>query len=350
MSGFKKAKHITSYAVRMELEYKSLRYEIVAVDDDQALGLHRGTYLLHSFERSDLPHCTLDLDSVWIGRKYHRPDCFPEIDWTVSCVGNGYVGVVHGDTGGTGGCWPLDKFREEFAPLDSTETTASTNQSPFGPITADPQNLPEIVTCCDCGKPDLPLEDAILSEGKIYCPTCAPHDDKSEVGVAKEEWKPKAGEECMYPDEGDLVRVKVLHVQDFKLDRVSGTDAWITDYHEISRLVGAGCLRPIPSEPPVKVGDIVLLTRDPDEPTIAGTVTETYPEKHEFYVANWGMFNWDDSRVTITKLVPDTLYAKMKKRLVELRSEADTSRASIASAYMTELLSDLETYAKESKP
>lgn len=304
MTGFKNAKHITSYAVGMRVKYGSLPWEtVVHVKLDGSADTVGGAGASGLLLKEWLPDCTLDLDSVWVGRKYRLKE-----NHTQTCavlMANADI-VCFEITSTNLQCLLLVAKRDNFLyyrepiPLDLTEAPAS---------------------------------------------------------VAKEEWKPKAGDECMYPDDGYLVRVKVLHVQDLKLDRVSGPDAWITDYHEISRLVGAGCLRPIPPEPPVKPGDVLHVDFS-DGQFLIGMATCVEP--HRFKLAqgrtragnlNGSISDWINfSLVTIRKLVPDTLYAKMKKRLVELRSEADTSRASIASAYMTELLSDLETYAKESQP
>jgi hypothetical protein len=296
MQGFRNAPSITEFAVGMRVRRCSEKYVgewfTVAIvmpnhpsDAPVDFGGVQKCGHVGSFD--------LDLDSVWVGRKYHRPDCFPEIDWTVSCVGNGYVGVVHGDTGG---CWPMDQFRKTFAPL--------------------------------------PLDSA-----------------EAPANVAKEEWKPEEGEECLWVDVeatgGKTTRVIFLYHDEKEglwVCRVIG------EHGDLSYEGIPGCLlRPIPSEPPVKVGDIVLLTRDPDEPKIAGTVTEVFPEKHEFYVVNWGMFSWDDSRVTITKLVPDTLYAKMRKRLEELRVTASRNGWHVIVHELALALADLEAYAKESQ-
>jgi hypothetical protein len=64
-------------------------------------------------------------------------------------------------------------------------------------------------------------------------------------------------------------------------------------------------LRPLPPEPPVKVGNFYMLTRNSDGQVFVGRVREVYSEKQEFFLDYIGMFSWDDPNVTITRLVPE---------------------------------------------
>ncbi len=88
-----------------------------------------------------------------------------------------------------------------------------------------------------------------------------PLDQTAEVSQAKPEpepWKPKAGKECEYQSlHGNWLRMNVRAVQ--------GNHAWIATPGQPEypgSVVHVFSLRPVPLEPPVKVGDVLQVTVD----------------------------------------------------------------------------------------
>jgi hypothetical protein len=252
--GFVNAPYITCWAVGMGFQWSNQDWVVLATRTNGISAAVRGNYngRLDWFGIGLLPFCTLDLDSVWVGRKYKVKDTGRTV--IILLVGDGHVAFFYDDNN-----WKTVLTPEEFSkkfeplPLESAETKLATvviktklktcgecdmfqdcnyspiqlqkacedftprrkcdvcgkpatgqhskgvsvcddcskvqspcvgvAKSPFGPILGEPDKLPKTVTCCDCGKPDMPIEDGLMCNGKWYCPTCANNPTEPKVDV-----------------------------------------------------------------------------------------------------------------------------------------------------------------------
>lgn len=241
--------------------------------------------------------------------------------------------------------------QETFSKIRDIVGDAYEPESPRVGVTGVFTKLPRTVTCCDCGKPDMPIEEGTLCDGKWYCPTCTPYLDQTEdsvAGVAKSGWAPEAGKKCqMMGISGGPVTVFVRGVHK---DR-AWIAACIDPRDDDGLVVPLTQLSPIPSEPPVKLGEYIHVFC-PTGAYYVGWVVRVEAEERHFLIqcvsggVQYG-FDWD--QVEITKFVPSTLYDKMKTRLEIAIAAADKHRPIEADGYR-ELLDDLEDYAKEAKP
>jgi hypothetical protein len=383
--GFRNAPSITEFAVGMDFVFNGDKYHVVHVDYNGCYCIRFGDGVT-GLSTHCVSGCTLDLNSIWIGRKYQRKTLADNVA-TVLMVNDEYVAFTNGVVKC---CWERHGFLSAWEPQ---------------PLPTTPH------TCGECAE--------------VAC-----------ASVAKEAWKPKSGEKCQRELSGK-------GLQDVIVIATNGSQSWIVpewkseDSEYRGFIVCNRELRPIPSKPPDRAepsksmkGGSVLVHRLSTGPVQAYSVesielgaaneigvvrlrsltqrnsqngepvecsvpsnmvyalveqgivevhqggywsSEPQVKEGDYVEVRWkelntfvafgrvseidtfgvaldgisGTFAMGD--IVLTRLVPDTLCAKMRKRLGELRDKADTSRASIASAYMTELLSDLEAYAKESQ-
>lgn len=323
MAGFRNAQSVTKFAVGMAFSWKGKLCTVLeTLSDDTAAVREYMNSRLEWVGTSILHECTLDLDSVWVGRKYKgRPGTnWGEDKIGVLSVACGYVGF---DDRAFTDCWTLADFHKVFEPLP----LESSEPKPEPP--ADP-------TCQQLG------EIRERQEAQMaHTPESSSVDEQFEREFRTVEAWPKVGEECecRFSIPRTWKRVKVVAVHEYE---DGSQEAWVVqEGHGI--LVGTYNLRPLPHEPPVKEGDYVeVRTKSGKEIIIVGAVTWV-DDTH--FIVNHKHGKYGFGEFPTTRLVPDTLYTKMKKRLEELRDEQRLGGI-IPDLYRS-LLSDLEAYAKE---
>jgi hypothetical protein len=194
MNGFKNARSVTDFAVGMRICYQG-NWQIALYIDKRGFARTRmdpddgGIYAIAP---EHIPHCTLDLDCIWVGREYYSPTAKCRVimandEWVVCDIDTG-MHLLEART------WFLRRWR---------------------PVPLDPPSVAQ---------------------------------------APAETWKPEVGKDCQRRDDDAWVNTTVIWVMD------SPPLAWVCD-HASHRLVDWLSLRPLPPDPPVKVGDWVLVER-----------------------------------------------------------------------------------------
>jgi hypothetical protein len=237
MSGFRNCPSITKFAVGMVITCdRSLLTVVRTYSNEAAVAATPVCLETRTLTSSDIEGCTLDLSSIWVGRKYrdrHQHNVTAEVLMTDAAL------VCFADQTIMRRTWSRANFLDQYEPLPLEE------KQTVQPWTPKPGEK------CWCGTDEDEFEFTPLYVGPIDSYGHAAH----------------------VPNEiqGRIVQNKKLHA-------------------------------PLPPEPPVKVGDRVLIARGAEEKKIAGTVAHVYPDRKEFHLAGWGVFCWDG--LTITHLVP----------------------------------------------
>jgi hypothetical protein len=311
--GFKNAPEITHYAVGMRVKYRSRQWftvvhvfltgtaEIIRDDDTAENLLHRRC----------LPNYTLDLDSIWVGRRYRSK--YDETA-TVLMVDSKYVAF---DKVTDRWCWPIDDFKMVFKPLplskpDEPEVACvGVAKEACGPV-------PGRECCCGCEKNGKPTcEERYFEKAMNGKPFCwqATHS------VEKDAWKPTAGDKCLWGD---------VDLEEYTILAIHEDCAWLRRPSGFPQSALVSNLRPIPAKPTFIVGDILhVVTKRGYERY--GRVSFVDLCTCTFKLSPGSpldpIFDW--RKVSIVKLVPDTLYAKVNhpslkgRGLKESKANAD---------------------------
>lgn len=170
-----------------------------------------------------------NMDSIEVGREYRHQRAHNTIPVIVRAVSESHVGFVENEDGGINRCWLRDEFLHNYEPI--------------------PSDLPKTCGECDdfstdaCCRPI--CVDGHYREANARADTCF-----KPPKPAPEPWKPRAGEQCLA---GDLLVIPI------GLDPVDGR--WVCRTVTGGDYVGRdpACLRPLPPEPPMKVGQHVKM-------------------------------------------------------------------------------------------
>lgn len=235
--GFKNAPEITHYAVGMRVKYRSRQWFTVVhvfltgtaeiIEDDDTTGK-----LLH---RRFLPNYTLDLDSIWVGRRYRRKSRLRQTV-TVLMVDDKYVSFTDGVCKY---CWCREAFGNELEPLplskpDEPEVACvGVAKEACGPV-------PGRECCCGCEKNGKPTcEERYFEKAMNGKPFCwqATHS------VEKDAWKPTAGDKCLWGD---------VDLEEYTILAIHEDCAWLRRPSGFPQSALVSNLRQIPYEPSVK--------------------------------------------------------------------------------------------------
>lgn len=200
-----------------------------------------------------LPILDLDLGSIWEGREYrYKGDTNTPV--TVLAISDTHIGYKAGEWKC---CRCIKSFRTDYEPIP----------------------LPQ-------------FDEAAHPDPECAC-----------VGVAEKPWMPKIGDKVAWPVAGERVFV----VRAIFRDDGGTLRATIESNRAVINPVISD-LRPLPPEPPVKMGDYVLLTAHGYERV--GKVNYVDNLQHLFRldppVTNDAPYDWDNKSITITKLTPAT--------------------------------------------
>jgi len=121
MSGFSNAPEIVEFEIGMEFECSTRKaanpWRVVHVwpDRTRALAICRIAGYDY-FPRNALSECTLNMNSIWVGRQYYRA-ADPKWLVTVLLSDDEYVGIEHRDSFQDRHIWKREEFVKEWAPL-----------------------------------------------------------------------------------------------------------------------------------------------------------------------------------------------------------------------------------------
>ncbi len=255
--GFKNAPQIDYWADGMEFTWADWKWRVVHVSPDGAAACVRVSREPESDESSclvwgiqrfnqyeDRTDTTLDLSSIWVGREYRN-----EIGQhsRVVCVSDTHIGILF--LGHTQQLWTRGNFvASSWKPLP-LEPPATLESPVQGDVDPDPRTHQQT-------QPE---------------PT----------------WVPEVGTECECTEPPDLMKQKPFPVIPRCVGKiwswVGHSDHGVGDENVNGLIVTTKSLRPLPPEPPVKVGDEIRVTRKHGPPDY-GKVSGVWPDKLEYAI------------------------------------------------------------------
>lgn len=247
MSGFKNAPAVSAFKMGMEVNYVGTRLTVAWVDaaGQAHCAAMSGCECVLSPRENGMGQATLDLSSIWLGRKYKGR--FSGLIHTVVALGPYYVGTTsHNETHKH--MYTREAFRKLFDPLSL--------------------------------EPEQPVS---------------------------EPWKPEAGTKCLRVlVDGTAQEVVPRSVMAHQSWVVPAYKLGDDEYDGF--IVKTVSLHPLPPAPPVQVGDVVMTTWKKGGERLYGRVEEVRAENHSFDLrfndlSNVVHIDWQS--VTITKLVPE---------------------------------------------